>query len=343
MSATPAFRLSRVRREFSGRTLLEIPELEFSAGEVSALVGPNGAGKTTLLRILALLDPPSAGSIAFKGEPVAWSGPRWLELRRRITLVHQAPFLFRGTVAQNVAFGLRVRGEPRPAGAKRVAEALELVDLAGFEDRPTSSLSAGEAQRVALARALVIEPEALLLDEPTANVDASRIARLPALIAEINLRHHTTVIFSTHDLGQAFRLTSRVVHLVAGRVADFGHENIFSGTVERDQGRSWITVRGGVRIIIGEPAAGHVTCSIPAEAIRLHPAPGPRPVESNCFEGEITRMESSNGRVRLRVDGPASFRVVLPAEDLKRSGLRLGDRVLLSFAPEVVKILEAKG
>jgi tungstate transport system ATP-binding protein len=342
MTQAPAFRLRQLRREFAGRTLLDIPELEFAAGEVSALVGPNGAGKTTLLRILALLDPPGSGTLEFQGEPAAWSGPRWLELRRRITLVLQAPFLFRGTVAQNVAFGLRVRGEPPAAGARRVAETLKLVDLAGFEDRPTSSLSGGEAQRVALARALVIEPQVLLLDEPTANVDANRIARLPALIAEINLRLHTTVIFSTHDLSQAFRLTSRVIHLVAGRVADFGHENIFSGTVEREQGRSWITVRGGLRIMIGEPAAGHVTCSIPAEAIHLHPARGQPPAAGNCFEGVITRMESSNGRVRLRVDGPASFRVVLPNEELQRSELRLCDRVLLSFAPEVVKILEAK-
>jgi len=338
----PAFRLCQVRREFSGRTLLEIPELEFPAGEVSALVGPNGAGKTTLLRILALLDPPSAGTVAFQGEPAAWSGPRWLELRRRITLVHQAPFLFRGTVAQNVAFGLRVRGVPQSEWPRRVAEALALVDLKGFEDRRAGSLSGGETQRVALARALAIEPEVLLLDEPTANVDASRLARLPALIAEINHRLRTTVIFSTHDLGQAFRLTSRVVHLVAGRLADFGHENIFSGTVERDPAGAWITVRGGVRIMIQEPAAAHVTCSVPPDAILLHPAGAQRPTGCNCFEGEITRMESGNGRVRLRVDGPASFRVLLPNEELKRSSFRLSDRVLLSFAPEVVKILEAK-
>jgi len=342
MNPNPAFRLLKIRQEIPGRTLLEVPELEFPTGEVSALVGPNGAGKTTLFRILALLDPPFAGTVEFMGEPAAFSGPRWLELRRRITLVHQTPFLFRGTVFQNVAFGLRVRGEPQAIWPPQVAEALELVDLGGFQDRFVIALSGGEAQRVAIARALAVQPEVLLLDEPFANVDASRISRLEALISEINHRLGTTVIFSTHNLGQAFRLTSRVVTLVAGKVAEFGHENIFSGTVEGEGAEPWITVRGGWRIRIGPGVSGRVTCSVPPEAIALRPAGEPGASECNCFEGEITRMECHNGRVRLRVDGPVSFRVVLPDQEFQRQGLRLGDRVVVSFTPAAVKILEAK-
>ena len=342
MNPAPAFRLRRIRQEIPGRTLLEVPELEFPSGEVSALVGPNGAGKTTLFRLLALLDPPFAGTLEFLGQPAAFSGPRWLELRRRITLVHQTPFLFRGTVFQNVAFGLRVRGQPEGNWPERVAEALELMEMAGFQDRPVGSLSGGEAQQVAIARALAVQPEVLLLDEPFANVDASRISRLEALISEINHRLGTTVIFSTHNVGQAFRLTSRVVTLVAGQVAEFGHENIFSGTVEGEGAESWITVRGGLRIQLGPRASGRVTCLVPPEAIRLRPAGAAGRDESNCFEGEITRMECHNGRVRLRVDGPVSFRVVLPDQEFQRQGLRLSDRVVVSFAPAAVKILEAK-
>jgi len=342
MNPSPAFRLRQLRQEISGRTLLEVPDLEFPRGEVSALVGPNGAGKTTLFRILALLDPPFTGTLEFMGEPAAFSGPRWLELRRRITLVHQTPFLFRGTVFQNVAFGLRVRGEPRANWPARVAEALELVDLGGFQDRATASLSGGEAQRAAIARALALQPEVLLLDEPFANVDAGRISRIEALISEINHRLGTTVTFSTHNVGQAYRLTSRVVTLVAGKVAEFGHENIFSGAVAGESAEPWIAVRGGLRIRIGPGVAGRITCSVPPEAISLRPVGEPGGREGNCFEGEITRMECHNGRVRLRVDGPVSFRVVLQDAEFKRQALKLRDRVLVSFSPAAVKILEAQ-
>jgi tungstate transport system ATP-binding protein len=152
-----------------GERRLRAERLELSPGRVHALVGPNGAGKSTLLRLVAGLAAPERGRVQIEGAPV--------------TLVHQRPYLFRGSVGRNVAFGLRARGVPRTEARARADAALAAVGLPDYARRPARALSGGEVQRAALARALVLQPAVLLLDEPTAGMDAGGQEMFRALVA----------------------------------------------------------------------------------------------------------------------------------------------------------------
>ena len=210
-----AYRCSDLRVVRSGRTVLDIQDLTLEAGCVTAVVGPNGAGKTTLLRLLAFLQTPQIGRIAFYDQPVTFTARALSALRRQVTLVAQFPFLFHRSVRANVAFGLRARGLSADG---RVDAALEAVGLRSFADRPAWKLSGGEAQRVAIARALAIEPRVYLFDEPTANIDRHHVGLIESLIVSVAAAGRT-VILTTHNLEQAHRLARVVLSLVDGRPA----------------------------------------------------------------------------------------------------------------------------
>ncbi|MGB3944924.1 MAG: phosphate ABC transporter ATP-binding protein [Methanothrix sp.] len=216
-----------VRAIRGAREVLKGVSLEAKAGEALAIIGPTGSGKTTLLRILNLLDPLQGGKLLFDGADVS-SGERARFLaRRRMAMVFQKPSLFNTTVEKNVSYGLRVRGVSGTEIAGKVAGALREVGLAGYENRRPSSLSGGEAQRVALARALVTEPDLLLLDEATANLDPRTAEAIEALIGRVR-DGGITVVMATHDLAQARELADRVAVLMEGEVAGVGTaEEIF--------------------------------------------------------------------------------------------------------------------
>jgi tungstate transport system ATP-binding protein len=197
---------------------LDVPHLEFYAGRLYAITGPNGAGKTTLLHLLALLEVPSAGQIFFNGKEVPAKSREALAVRRRVTLLMQTPVLLRTSVFSNVAYGLRLRRIPRRDLEARVETVLRQVQLWSLRQEPARQLSGGEAQRVALARALVLEPQVLLLDEPTANVDAENVAIIETLIREFCTRPETAVALTTHDRSQAERLADEVLRLEEGRL-----------------------------------------------------------------------------------------------------------------------------
>ncbi|HPW18622.1 MAG TPA: ABC transporter ATP-binding protein [Candidatus Aminicenantes bacterium] len=222
------YRLENVAFEYPGPTepgfRLEIDALAVGAGEVLALVGPNGAGKTTLLSLLAFLARPSAGRIEFLGGDPWAGGDGATAARRQAVLVTHHPYLFKGSVGDNVAFGLKLRKAPEGEVRARVRSALALVELDGWEKRSVSGLSAGQVQRVALARALALRPRALLLDEPTASLDAGLRTRLEALLRRAGPEEGTTVVFSTHSFSQASRLAGAVLYLAEGRPADPGRE-----------------------------------------------------------------------------------------------------------------------
>lgn len=214
----PLYQLTAIRKNYGNREALAINELAIEAGRCYILTGANGSGKSTLLQILAFLSPPSAGELLFCGEPVAWGNTSLLRLRKQVTLLHQAPYLFTTSVLANVAFGLKARGITGPEQRRRLDKALELVDLSGFQKRKARELSGGEAQRVAMARALALEPKVLLLDEPLANVDRASAELLEKVIVSLPAQG-TTIIMTTHDPEQPLRFGSDCIHLVAGRLA----------------------------------------------------------------------------------------------------------------------------
>ena len=212
------YRLNSIRTTYGSRTVLDIDRLTLHSGRLYILTGANGAGKSTLLSHLALLSQPAAGDIVFDGEAVRWSNGSLLRLRREVTLVHQSPYLFTGSVAANVAYGLKLRGVHGDGLRQRVEDALTRVGLPGFGHRRSRELSGGEAQRVALARALALETKVLLLDEPLANVDRDTSALLEKIVSALPARG-TTVVMTTHDPEHVERLKGERIHLVAGRLA----------------------------------------------------------------------------------------------------------------------------
>jgi tungstate transport system ATP-binding protein len=324
------------------RFSLDIDALDVPPGSILALVGPNGAGKTTLLMLLAFLLRPGRGRLEFLGRD-PWSSDDGAALARRdaVLLTHH-PYLFKGTIADNVAFGLKLRKLPAAETGGRVDSALSLVELEGWGRRSVSGLSAGQAQRVAIARALALRPAVLLADEPTANLDAALGLRMEAILREAGREWGTTVVFSTHDFSQASRLADDILYLSDGRRVEFSHENLFSGTAHTDGRTSWIEPKPGVRIVFPGAAKGHVTCVIDPAAIRLSAADGGAapPAGPNVFRGRVCRMETTDAATALvRVSGQVPFRASLPLASLEAEGISLSREVLLTFGPESVRIV----
>lgn len=192
--------------------------LAVNRGETLALVGPSGAGKSSLLRLFNRLDEPSSGTVLLEGIDYKTLSPR--DLRRRVGMVMQQAYLFPGTVAQNITFGPNSRGEQ--VTADRIAELLEHVNLAGYEDRDVSALSGGEAQRVSLARTLINDPDVVLLDEPTSALDEATRLGVEHLISKIMHEDKLTSIIVTHDMAQASRMADRVAVIKDGELDRIG-------------------------------------------------------------------------------------------------------------------------
>lgn len=199
---------------------LSITSFELLPCRIYALTGSNGAGKSTLLRTMALLTIPQKGRVSFTDadcESLA-------QQRQKVTLVEQSPYLLAGTVYDNLVFGLKLRDIRGKEQQKRIKAVLELVGLDGFENRKANELSGGEVQRVALARALVLEPEVLLLDEPTANIDSKSLQGFEELLCKLPERG-VTVVLATHDLFLAERLGGEVLRLENGRLINNTHRS----------------------------------------------------------------------------------------------------------------------
>lgn len=211
-------RLKNITQEYNGKIALRGVNLSVRKGEVLSIIGPNGAGKTTLLRIMGLLDKPVGGEVLYRGVTVRKSNvPR---LRSKITMVFQRAVLFNTTVFDNVAYGLALRSYSNDEIERRVRHALELVGMEKFSKRRAKTLSSGEQQRVVIARALALEPELLLLDEPTANLDPTNATIVEDIIR--SLKNNAAVVVTTHNLFQARRLPDRVVCLLDGAMIDVG-------------------------------------------------------------------------------------------------------------------------
>jgi len=180
-----------------GAALLAIPSLELAEGACWIVTGDNGAGKSTLLRVLAGLEPARADAASFAGRPLDLANyPD--DVRREIVYVHQHPYLFQRSIAANIGYGLARRGVARAEQARRIAAAIAWAGLDRVRDAPPGRLSGGEKQRVALARAWAVAPRLLLLDEPTANLDATARAQVLALLREL-AEAGRTVVVACHD------------------------------------------------------------------------------------------------------------------------------------------------
>ncbi|QOV66194.1 ABC transporter ATP-binding protein [Kosakonia pseudosacchari] len=219
MNAFTAIRLQGVSYAFGAHTVLNHIDLHIQPGSIVALLGPSGCGKSTLLRLLAGLSEPAEGEIWFGDRLVAKAGWALPPEARDIGMVFQDYALWpHMSVAQNVAFPLKMRNVPRAEREQRVLQALERVGLADFAGRKPAGLSGGQQQRVALARAIVAEPGVLLFDEPLSNLDTALRESLCLEMARLLRQLGTTAVYVTHDHREAQLLADRIVHLASGTV-----------------------------------------------------------------------------------------------------------------------------
>jgi tungstate transport system ATP-binding protein len=234
---TPIYQVHDLKHSYKGQPVLEIERLTIQSNSIVGLIGPNGSGKSTLLKLLGFIEKPVQGKIFFKSKPVESFSP---QVRFQVTLLSQEPYLMRRSVYRNIAYGLRLRGNTANLHT-RIHEALAMVGLRDekFAQRPWYALSGGEAQRVALAARLILKPEVLLLDEPTASVDVVSAQ----LIKEASLRARrewgTTLIIASHDWQWLYEVCDLVLHLFKGRIFGNGRENIIFGPWQPLGDGSW--------------------------------------------------------------------------------------------------------
>lgn len=316
-----------LRKTYRGKTVLDVPEFELTGGRVTAVLGPSGAGKSTLLGIVGLLERPDTGTVEFDGHAVT---ARDRTARLRVSAVFQRPFLFKGTVGDNVAYGLRLRGVPTSARAARASGALERVGLGGWEDRSALTLSGGEAQRVALARALVLEPELLLLDEPLASLDPVLKHSLAREFAELFARTQATVMYVTHDQDEAMTVAERVAVMNAGKVVACGDTADVMGLAVDEWSARFLGLEPAVPGIVVSVESGlaRIDCGgTDLYAVTDVPAGTPvlvgvRPEDIMLFEGGVDLPASSaRNRMAMRVEAMeprgATVRVRLQAGSVR--------------------------
>ena len=302
--------LEAVRKQWSHTIAVGPVSLEIPRGEILALLGPSGSGKTTLLRLLGGFETPDAGRIVIEGEDVTAVPPA----RRRCGMVFQHYALFPHLdVGENVAFGLAGRRDGTGAVRAKVADALSLVGLEGFERRRVQELSGGQQQRVALARALAPEPRVLLLDEPLSNLDPALRERTRRELRALIKRVGITSLFVTHEQAEAFDLGDRVAVLEAGRLeqiatADELYEHPASLFVATFVGRANVLQGRGARAFGG--AVGHLLVVRP-ERLRFADAGVPGVVRERRYTGAAAfyQVDTETGERLEVLAGPDAARV----------------------------------
>jgi ABC-type Fe3+/spermidine/putrescine transport system ATPase subunit len=347
----PAIGLDGVVKEFHSRgevvTAVRGIDLAVGTGEFFSMLGPSGCGKTTTMRMIAGFEEPTRGTVRLDGRDVTTVPPN----RRDVNMVFQSYALFpHMSVFENVAFGLRRRSVPKDRITRQVGEMLEIVDLAGREQRRPRELSGGQQQRVALARALAIEPQVLLLDEPLSALDAKVRAQLRDEIRRIQLEVGITTLFVTHDQEEALAIADRVGVMRDGRleqlappvevyarpatsfVAEFvGLSNRLPGEVRGGE----VLVRGmTLPLVERDMPGGQVVALVRPEAVTLASDAG---AETGPLTGTVIAVTFLGATSRVTVDlGDTRVMAQLPTSEA--SALPAGSRVVLAIRPDPVLV-----
>jgi molybdopterin-binding protein len=352
---TSLVELKNLTKQYDNVTALHDANLQIEKGETVTLMGPNGSGKTTLLRIMAGLEKPTSGELYFHGTRINDTNRR--QIRDHSTLVFQRTAVFNTTVYHNIAYGLKVRKYADREMEQKVVHALRTVKLEGYEKRQAKNLSGGEQQRIALARALIMDPELLLLDEPTANLDPKTTSIIEETIDHINRQHDTTIIVATHNIFQAQTITTRAALLLQGRIIQVGPvdeiftkpskilasfarlENIFTGTSRLlEEGTSLIDVGNGIQVETATLQTGAVDIYIRPEDIILSKHPM-KSSARNLFKGTITEIRDQGPVVKLKITAGKEFLVQITKRSFTEMQLNLGTKVHLTFKASSVHLI----
>lgn len=328
----PIYAIHDLQHAYGGRAVLDIPHLTLAPHTIVGLVGANGSGKSTLLRLLAAVEAPRRGRIAFEGAPLTPFAPA---TRSRITLLSQEPYLLRRSVQRNVAYGMELRGGA-PDLKTRVAEALTLVGLPPerFAPRSWRALSGGEAQRVALAARLILRPAVLLLDEPTASVDAHSAELIKSAALRARREWGTTLVIASHDRPWLQVVCDTLMQLGNGRVLQAGRESLVYGPwVRRPDGRAEKLLPDGQRLVVPAPPTDEAV-------LRFQPAlalPAEDPAGPGRLEGTVAGLglEKEGGRLTVTCQAAGlTVHLQLHRDRVAADGLLPGRPVVLIYRDE---------
>jgi tungstate transport system ATP-binding protein len=331
------YQIRNLRQAYDGRTALQVKSLTIEPHAIVGLMGPNGSGNATLLTLLALVERPTSGEVRFRGRPAE---PMSTPTRSRVTLLPQEPYLLKRSVFDNIAYGLRVRKDTS-ALTTAVHEALHRVGLPPeFSTRRWRQLSGGEAQRVAMAARLALRPEVLLLDEPTASVDADSAERIKMAALDARRRWGTTLVIASHDWQWVFETCDEILHLYRGRVFGTGIQNIIQGPWRPGTPYWQKTLADGQVLRVPPPPQEEAVAVIDPAAMGLRPTFRFSEQSPVVLAGTVTRMVWMRGRgdvaVTVRV-GDTGLTVRLPGGHGTTPNLFPGRRVTVCYTPGDVR------
>jgi tungstate transport system ATP-binding protein len=329
----PIYRIQDVKHAYNSQPALQIETLEIHSNTILGFIGPNGSGKSTLLKLLAFNDKPSAGKILFKGKPAE---PFSDLIRFHVTLLSQEPYLMKRSVFKNVSYGLALRGDKRNI-RDRVYEALSLVGLSGdhFADRKWFELSGGEAQRVALAARLILKPEVLLLDEPTASIDAASAQIIKDTVLMALETWGTTLIIASHDWEWLYDICDKVMHLFRGRLFGSGRENFLFGPWVKQVKTGWPKLfSDGQHFLVSKPAGIDAVATIDPAKLSISRKIDPGNSGSHKIHGILSQLmleKNTQQLIAVIQVSNQSFTAKLSPEKAQDLHLYPGTTVQLSY------------
>jgi len=334
-AAASLYTLNGIRHYYGSKKVLDIDEFSIPAGSILGLSGPNGSGKSTLLKLLAFAMSPSQGEIYFDGRR---EHPMSARVRSRVTLMTQTPYLLKRPVLDNILYGLKIRKDTHNL-TQRAARAMAAVglDFDEFHDRAWHQLSGGEAQRVALAARLILEPRALLLDEPVASVDGSSALLIRQASLAARDKWGCTLIIVSHDLTWLNAISDSRVSMEKGRIFSTHQEIILPPPYRKkqtDRASNWILPVSGDRYIRLPDKTGE-TALIQAKHINIVPISETQDDEKNWVPVMVTQMalEPKTGQIEVDFDAE-TFRLtlLLPTEQAGTLNLQPGKKRFLTFS-----------
>ncbi len=350
-----------ITRHYGEKAALDNVSFSLVRGEIVAVIGPSGAGKSTLLRICDMLEEQSSGSLTLFGVPVNKKTVR--TLRERVGILFQKTILFNRTVADNIALGLRFRRMPAGEISSRVTECLKNLGMEGYAERRARTLSGGEGQRIAFARVLLTEPDLLLLDEPTANLDPLATRMLEEMIRKENTGRNTTILINTHDQNQGMRLADRIIVLMNGRIVQIGtpdeifyhpatvdaarfvgFQNLITGTVKYvaggvakiDTGTGILRATADQDILPGS----EVTAAVRAEEITLEMPAADAESGENRLTGTILSATKIGPVIEIQTDCGIPITAVIPGRHQFTEMFRTGTEIQLSWKASSMHLIQ---
>jgi molybdopterin-binding protein len=346
---------------YGKKTVLDIPSLEVSSGEVLGVIGPNGSGKTTLLFNLALLTMPTTGTISYSNKPIK-TEYQMLQVRRRIATVFQEPLLLATSVSENVMQGLKLRHVESNEAKRRARKWLERFGIATLEKRSPRTLSGGEAKRVSLARAFALEPEVLFLDEPFTALDSPTRQALLEDFDSVLRETKVTTVMVTHDRNDALVVAQRVAVLINGKLHQLGTpQQVFNYPADEDVAEfveagnilpgTVVVQNGGLAVINADkkeieavsnlPTGTKVTICLRYEDVTLNLPGHFMEITSarNRFMGKVVKTFPIGSQMRVTID--VGFRLValITTRSWEEMGLKEGSEVMTTFKASSIHLI----